>query len=112
MLGVHLPAAALEAPSSFMTCMHACMRHMCACLRLSLLCTCCLDMPTPSYRTHVSTLSYVLLVAWFLFRVLRRRARRAKDQKLSGQVTAEEYENSWFNKVSTTTVTQLCIILF
>jgi len=39
---------------------------------------------------------YVILVAWFLFRVLRRRAKRAKDQKLAGQVTQAEYDQGWF----------------
>lgn len=42
---------------------------------------------------------YVALVAFFLYRLLRRRAKRAKEQKIAGQTTPEEYENSWFNQM-------------
>jgi hypothetical protein len=42
---------------------------------------------------------YVALVAFFLYRLLRRRAKRAKEQKIAGQTTPEEYENSWFSQM-------------
>ncbi|KAG1671830.1 hypothetical protein FOA52_000207 [Chlamydomonas sp. UWO 241] len=48
------------------------------------------------FLKNAAGVGYVLLVGLFLYRVLRRRAKRAKEEKISGQITQEEWDNSWF----------------
>lgn len=48
---------------------------------------------------NAAGIGYILLVAWFLYRVLRRRARRAKEEKLSGQDSGPSFFDSIREKI-------------
>jgi hypothetical protein len=48
---------------------------------------------------NAAGIGYVLLVAWFLYRVLRRRAKRAKEEKLAGQDNGPSFFDSIREKI-------------